>query len=118
MRYINLILVIFLIFRVGSIFADEGTLVVNKARESVSKGQVKMIFKGQREEWPGGGKAIVLLNSDKKVMESFCKKFLGMSYEAYQEVQVQNNIRSGKAYPRKVSTKVMITLISKSKNFI
>ena len=98
--------------------ADDSFAVVNTQQKGVSKGQLKLIMKGTRENWPSGGKAIVLLNKDDKIMEDFCKSFMGMSYKEFQGLQVQNNIRSGKAYPRKVSTRVILALVSKSKNFI
>lgn len=106
------------IFAGLSLYAEDMAVAVNPAQKEVGKGTLKQILKGDREDWPEGGKAIILINSDDKIMEDFCRSFLGMSYAAFQEFHVRNNVKSGKPYPRKVSSEVIIALTSKSKNFI
>jgi len=125
MRLLYNILLIFMFiagsFIIGTHVAfgqDDVVVIVHSSKATLTKIQIKRIFSGDVRNWPGGGRVIVLLNSDSSITSRFCRKFLGISKNRLEELWVRKGIRDGVPPPRNISSDVQVTLVKTSPKFI
>ncbi|MBN1496221.1 MAG: hypothetical protein JXA07_05590 [Spirochaetes bacterium] len=97
---------------------DDVVPIINKQRATISAVELKRIFTGDMTRWQNGGSVRVLLNKDGQTYEMFAKKYLGMSMNRVENLWVLKKIRDGIIPPRKVSSLVIKTMVSRSGDFI
>jgi hypothetical protein len=97
---------------------DEVVPIINKSRGKISTIDLKRIFTGDITHWPNGGSMRVLLNKDKNIYEAFAKNYLSMSMKRVENLWVLKKVRDGIIPPRKVSSVVIKSMVSRSSEFI
>ncbi|MBN2159855.1 MAG: hypothetical protein JW807_10700 [Spirochaetes bacterium] len=123
LQFIIIALALFSLFVMENHFAlrgqgDEVVPIINKSRKSISAVELKRIFTGDMTNWPNGGSIRILMNKDKIVYEEFAKNYLGMSMKRVENLWVLKKVRDGIIPPRKVSSVVIKSMVSRSSDFI
>ncbi len=107
-----------LIGAVGTLSAEEVVCIINKSNPTLTKSQIKKIFRASTNRLPNGKKIKVLLNKNSSVYKAFCKKYMRMSVNSVNNKWVKKNIRDGVPVPRKVPSSVVLMMVKNSKGFI